>query len=133
MSELFWDAGDVPGDALRAWANKNVLDAIKYFWEEDPPVCWIDAKDDKLVLTVSGPRCQNESYSLDLDVFELLTEYGNPYADLKGGPCSDGQCEDMRERADVLRKLAVDLTTLAVRIDGAAMVGDKKKLKGGDK
>ena len=74
MSQLFWDAGDVPGDALRAWANKNVLDAIKYFWEEDPPVCWIDAKDDKLVLTVSGPRCQNESYSLDLDVFELLTD-----------------------------------------------------------
>jgi hypothetical protein len=58
-------------------------------------------------------------YLVAFDVLDRLTEYSEPYADM-GGPRSDAQREDMRERAAALRKLADEVAALA---DRAAQAG----------
>ena len=121
MSERYWEAGEAP-EALLDWVNENVVAAIKDCWEDDKPVAWADVKDGRIVLTIGGPgkptaeypSGQSDIYTLTFDVLEELTEYSAPYEDI-GGPCSDEQREDMRERAAVLRKLADDVAALAAR------------------
>lgn len=119
MTERYWNAGEVP-DALLDWVNENVVAAIKDCWEDDEPAGWVEVECGRMVLTVGGPGKPTEDdpagerdiYSLTFDLLEELTEYSEPYANI-GGPCSDAQREDMRERAAALRKLADDIAKLA--------------------
>ena len=121
MSERYWEAGEVP-DVLLDWVNENVVAAIKDCWEEGKPVGWVEVEEGRMVLTVGGPGRPTEDdpsgrrdiYSVVFDLLAKLTEYSEPYADI-GGPRSDAQREDMRERAAALRKLADDVAALAAR------------------
>jgi len=121
MSERYWEAGEVP-DVLLDWVNENVVAAIKDCWEDNKPVAWADVEEGRMVLTVGGPgkptaddpSGQRDIYTLKFDILAELTEYSAPYEYI-GGPCSDEQREDMRERAAVLRKLADDVAALASR------------------
>lgn len=121
MSERYWEAGEAP-EVLLDWVNENVVAAIKDCWEDDKPVAWAIVKDGRIVLTIGGPgkptaedpSGQRDIYTLTFDVLEELTVYSAPYDDI-GGPCSDEQREDMRERAAALRKLADDVAALAAR------------------
>ena len=121
MSERYWEAGEVP-EVLLDWVNANVVAAIKDCWEEDKPVCWVEVEDGRMVLTVLGPGKPTEDdpagqldvYAVTFDMLAELTEYSEPYASV-GGPHSDVQREDMRERAAALRKLADDVAALASR------------------
>jgi hypothetical protein len=120
MKERYWNAsGDVP-EAILDWVNDNVVEALRYWWEEDEPTVWADVEDSRFVLVVAGPmkpepnaEGREDIYSVRVDLLELLTEYGTPYED--SGPCSDAQREDMRERAAELRKLADSVSALAAR------------------
>lgn len=126
MNERYWEAGEVP-DVLLDWVNDNVVDAIKDCWEDDKPVAWAGVKDGRMVLTVGGPgkptaedpSGQSDIYTLTFDVLDELAEYSEPYADI-GGPRSDAQREDMRERAAALRKLAESIFGLADAADMTA-------------
>ena len=60
----------------------------------------------------------------DPNVAYVKWPYG--YAEVHGSRY--GRDRNARLFAAALRKLALDLTTLADRIDGAAVVGDKQKL-----
>jgi len=121
MIERYWEAGEVP-DVLLDWVNDNVVAAIKDCWEDNKPVAWADVEEGRMVLTVGGPgkptaddpSGQRDIYTLKFDILAELTEYSAPYEYI-GGPCSDEQREDMRERAAVLRKLADDVAALASR------------------
>lgn len=121
MSERYWEAGELP-QVLLDLVNENVVAAIKDCWEDDKPVAWADVEDGRMVLTVGGPgkptaedpSGQRDIYTLTFDLLAELTEYSAPYKDI-GGPRSDEQREDMRERAAVLRKLADDVAALAAR------------------
>jgi hypothetical protein len=132
MSERYWEAGELPElllhqELLLDLVNENVVSAIKDCWEDDKSISWADVEDGRMVLTVCGPgkptaedpSGQLDIYTLKFDVMDELREYSAPYEDI-GGPCSDRQREDMRERAAVLRKLADDVAALAAR---AAEVG----------
>jgi hypothetical protein len=125
MTKRYWNADDVPAtDVLLDWVNQNVVAAIKHFWEDDKPVVWIENKDDCMVITVAGPGIptiddpagENDIYTTKSDLLAELKRYSEPYADI-GGPCSDAQRTDMRERAAALRKLAGDILELAARAD----------------
>lgn len=128
MNARYWNADDVPAtDVLLDWVNKNVIAAIKDCWEDDNPVAWAEVEDGRMVFTVGGPgkpteedpSGQHDIYTLKFDLLTELTEYSTPYKDI-GGPCSDKQRDDMRERAAALRKLAGEILELAARADEAA-------------
>lgn len=130
MTERYWNVGEVPV-ALEDWVSSNVAEAIRYFWEDDPPVVWIgddlEKTSGRLVLTVGGPGKATaedpagglDIYSLDVDLLGEITEWSKPYADI-GGPRSDEQRDDMRERAATLRKFAELIVGLADAADMTA-------------
>ena len=107
--------------------EENVVLAIKDCWEDNEPVCWLEDDDGRMVLTVAGPEKPEDPpnpqdvYSVRFDLLAELTEYSEPYADI-GGPRSDEQREDMRERANFLRKLSEDIAALAIRATGTLPV-----------
>jgi len=135
MTERYWEASEA-SDAMLDWASENVANAIKYFWEEAHPVGWIE--DDlaehggRLVLTIGGPEKPKvggpenpdeptDVYSISFDLLSELTDWSAPYA-YNGGPRSEAQAEDMRERAAALRKFAREIERLA---DSAELVANK--------
>lgn len=136
MSERYWEAGKVP-EVLLDWVSENVAAAIKDCWEEDKPVGWVDVEDGRMVFTVGGPGKPTEDdpsgyrdiYSVAFDLLTELAVYSDPYEDI-GGPCSDEQREDMRERAAALRKLADDVAALAARAAEAALTSHSQSLQG---
>ena len=122
MKDRYWHASEVP-EALEDWVNENVVAAIKDCWEGDKPVCWVGSEDGRLLLTVAGPEKPSapgisDCYTVKFDLMAELQEYGDPYG--KDGPRSDAQRDDMRERAQVLRKLAADVAALADIADAKA-------------
>jgi hypothetical protein len=59
MSDLFWDAGEIPSelcDVLTRWVNENVEAAMDDCWERDTPCLLFDAEEGKLILTLVGPE-----------------------------------------------------------------------------
>ncbi len=131
MTERYWEAGKSP-DAMLDWVSQNVADAIRYFWEEDPPVAWIE--DDleehggRLVLTVGGPEKPDDEgdiYSLSVDLLSELSSWSVPYGGI-GDPPSEEQRQDMKERAAALRSFAraiVELADAADLVANAALSG----------
>lgn len=128
MKERYWCAGDMPEEVIEAldwWVSDNVAYAIMHFWESDKPVCWIEEDRQDVVLTVAGPPkpakqddlVQGEIYTARFDVLQELKEYGFPYGD--EGPRHEGkaQCQDVRDRAAVLRKFAADVIEIADRAE----------------
>jgi hypothetical protein len=121
--ERYWEAGQAP-DSLLDWVSKNVVAATKDYWEDCDPAAWVDSKNGRMVFTVRGPgkptakdpSGQSDGYKLDLYLMALLKEYSAPYEDI-GGPFSDDQREDLRNRAAALRKLSGDVAALAVRAE----------------
>lgn len=127
MSERYWIAGDPP-DALLDWVDENVCDAIEHAWNQENRTAWIEVVGEDIVLVIAGPEKpevrgeKSDIYTFRFLVEEELSEYAKPYEYLvtnkhKGKPLSDEQKEDMRERSDVLNKLANKILDMAAEAD----------------
>ena len=128
MNKRYWEADEIP-DALMDWVSENVAGAIKYFWEDDPPFGYVNDVKGNIFICVLGPGKPTEedqlgmwsNYTVNFDLLAKLKEYSEPYYHI-GGPCSDAQIKDMRERAYALRKLANDVAALADRAEFIARI-----------
>lgn len=120
MTERYWDIGD-GSDELRDFVNENVISALKDCWEDDPPVLWAEGNDDRIVIVVGGPgkptqedpSGQRDIFSLRVDLFAELTNFGDPY---DGRAYSEAQKEDIQERTVLLSKLAEDIAGLVASL-----------------
>lgn len=118
MADRYWEA-DVP-ELFLDLISANVVEAIRYFWEEDAPHVYIKTDPDdpgtgRIVFEVLGPekpKAQEGCYFIEFDLLERLTDWSNPYADI-GGPIHSEHKKDVLERAELLRKLADDIAELA--------------------
>jgi len=126
MIKRYFEVSEVP-DVLFDWLNEKVTGLIEEYWEDNKQVAWTEVEDGKMVLTVAGPgkatvedpSGDSDIYTLSFDILEQLKDYSDPYEGI-GGPCSDEQREDMRERAAMLRKMADSVADMA---DRAAKAG----------
>ena len=123
-NELYWDSGDA-SLLIKQVINENVVAAIRYFWEEDAPVAWVEVEDDRLLLTVSGPgKPTNEDpagvrdvFTVNFDILEELTSYASAYLDMPGPPRGDDQISEAIGIARQIRKLSSELAELAARCE----------------
>ena len=121
MTERYWEA-DIPVDALLDWVDANVCEAVKWAWQKENPVAWIEVEDGEVLLTVAGPEKPEEPgkpsdiYTLQYSLIDELQEYANAYAGINR-PRSEAQREDMRERVAVLHMLAAAISNMAAEAD----------------
>lgn len=95
---------------------------VEQFFEGWKPVAWIDEEGERVTLTVAGPdkpmkngkQELQDVYTVTFDVLDYIEDFVSVYDDL-GGPVSDEQREDLRERAGKLRRFAEAVTALADR------------------
>ena len=127
MTRRYWNAG-TPPDVLLDWVNDNVVAALYQCWEEDPPSISIDeGPEEPLTIVVYGPDKPTEDnplgtfdiFTAKCDLMDALKEYATPY-DSGGGPNSEAQREDVRERAAKLRELEKFVSALAATAEAAA-------------
>jgi hypothetical protein len=74
QKEHYWDATEPP-DVLLDWVDENVIEATRTFWEERKPNWWIELKDDKYILKITGPHDPaGDCYVAEYDFIESLSE-----------------------------------------------------------
>ena len=116
MTNRYWEPVPPP-EALLNWVDENVKQAIDDMWTGKMPIVWIggDEEDTVHILTVAGPEKINDEtdcYSWDFNVLDEVKCYLRPYAEI-GGPCSEEQREDMKERISRIREFAEKISDMA--------------------
>ena len=124
----YWEASEPP-EALYDWVDQNVRAAIEDFWERDVKLAWVDCdwKDGKftgpLEVVFPGPEKPShpfrDIYRAEFRLLSLIKDFAEPY-DSIGGPCSEEQRADLRQRAEILREFARSINELAAKAEQAA-------------
>jgi hypothetical protein len=109
------------------WVSANVAEAIRYFWEDDAPVVWIEELEDsggRITLKIGGPGKPDGHgiYTVTVDVLSELSKWSNPYLGATW-KLSENQKDDLRARSVVLRQFAQEAVRLS---DAAAECADPK-------
>lgn len=92
--------------------------------DEIIPDVWLSLTDDgKCVVVTAGPHDEDSerglAYKIESDLFNMLEDLANPYADLieKGHVLSQEQCIDVRRRTSALHQLSIGIEELTKKLD----------------
>lgn len=123
MKDFFWYATD-PTEALTEWVSSNVQEAIRYFWEDEPPDIWIGDNEDGIVIELIGPGKPTEkdptggsdNYVITLDLMDSMLRY--VCMDVTMASDMNQACKDATQhRINAMRKLAEKIKELSDDIE----------------
>lgn len=123
MTDRYWH-DDIPQgieDLLLDWVNKNVVAALHDSWGRDRSID-IGNKNGRAVLYLIGsdkptdedPTGQKRCFLIQSDLLESVEEYLNVYT-FMGGPKSQAQIDDVKERVSLMLKTSKDIADIAER------------------
>lgn len=124
----YWMPNDPP-ESLLEWVSSNVAEAMRRQWEDEPPTILVEdgkgAMANRLRLVVLGgdkptdldPSGLSDCYSVEYDLLCELRDYADQYKSI-GGPQSQEQIDDQKERMSQLRKLAADILCIVNEVEG---------------